>query len=130
MRQTPFDTGERYEAKPWYPDRSDPDTYGKVDFEDDAGQTALTMYVAREDGKPVIHVYDHGIGDYAIVTDDRDHRFEVPEPVDATTLSDDELVPYFRQLERQEAAALQHGYDLGNKRGDVAALCRERGIKL
>jgi len=46
-RQTPFDTGERFEAKPWYPDRSDVDTYGKVDFEDDSGPSPSTPVVSR-----------------------------------------------------------------------------------
>jgi hypothetical protein len=76
-RQTPFDTGERLEAKPWYPDRSDPDTYGKVDFEDDDGETAFTVYIEKKGGDRVIHIYDHGVGAYAIDIDDRDERFEL-----------------------------------------------------
>lgn len=78
-RTTPYDTGERYEAKVWQPERWDDDTYGKVDFEDDAGQTALTVYVGRTDGKVVVHLYDHGLGAYAIEIDDRDVVVELPE---------------------------------------------------
>lgn len=78
-KQTPFDTGERYEAKPWYPDRSNPDTYGKVDFEDDAGETSLTVYVGKVDGQRVIHIYDHDNTGYAIDIDDRDVKVELPE---------------------------------------------------
>jgi hypothetical protein len=79
MRTTPYDTGARYEAKVWQPERWDEDTYGKVDFEDDAGQTALTVYAGRVNGVLELHVYSHGGQSYAIDIDDRDFRFEVPE---------------------------------------------------
>lgn len=107
-RQTPFDTGERYEAKLWYPDRSDPDTYGKVDFEDDSGGTSLTVYVARKDGQREIHVYDHDDAGYTIEIDDRDVRVVLPEldwklgtdQVQGMALLGD-LAGVFRQLKEQ-----------------------------
>lgn len=77
-RQTPFDTGERFEAKPWYPDRSDVDTYGKVDFEDDSGQTSFTIHVENKGGDRIVHIYDHDQGGYRIEADDTDLSFEVP----------------------------------------------------
>jgi hypothetical protein len=45
---SPYDTGERLEPKPWYPTRSDPDTYGRVDFEGDAGDTEFTVCAKRD----------------------------------------------------------------------------------
>jgi hypothetical protein len=45
---TPYDTGERLEPKPWYPERNDPDSYGRVDFEGEAGETEFTVTAKRD----------------------------------------------------------------------------------
>lgn len=54
---TPYDTGEVAEAKPWLPygtevtEITPASNFGKVDFDDDAGETVLTARVVRrEDG--------------------------------------------------------------------------------
>lgn len=78
-RLNPYDTGERYEPKVWQPERSDPDTWGKVDFEDDAGESSFTVYVGKKDGERVIHIYDHDQASYKIEVDDRDVIVELPE---------------------------------------------------
>lgn len=65
---TPYDTGERLEPKVWvvggisgheYPRLSEPDDYGRVDFDDDAGTTVATVYAKRVDGTFVLVVYSH-----------------------------------------------------------------------
>lgn len=43
---TPYDTGERLEPQPWTVELgSDPDRYGKVDFEDDESATIATVHI-------------------------------------------------------------------------------------
>ena len=42
---TPYDTGQRCEPKVWPAYLSDPDRYGRVDFDNDEGGTVLTAYV-------------------------------------------------------------------------------------
>ena len=70
---TPYDTGKRAEPKPW-PTTTVPmselpptargmeeDRFGKVDFDDDAGETLFTMWVERnERGRHVVHIQDTG----------------------------------------------------------------------
>lgn len=60
---TPYDTGERCEAKPWIPygtpvDEATPAAnFGKVDFDDDADETVATVYLERQaDGTHVLHL--------------------------------------------------------------------------
>lgn len=55
---TPYDTGERLEPVVWplhwtrpRPTQEDLDCYGRVDFDDDSGQTLVTVHARRaEDG--------------------------------------------------------------------------------
>lgn len=74
---TPYDTGARLEPQLWvHPSGSgwisgkenlrpsEPDDFGRVDFDDDSGCTIVTAYVERrEDGALVMHVYSHDVGD-------------------------------------------------------------------
>lgn len=63
---TPYDTGARCEPKLWQPDHSsvitamrsdETDDIGNVDFEDDAGETVVTIHVSRnDDGTYTVHV--------------------------------------------------------------------------
>ena len=46
-RLTPYDTGDRLEPQLW-PLGEDPDSYGRVDFDNDESATILTAYVERE----------------------------------------------------------------------------------
>lgn len=64
---TPYDTGERCEAKPWIPcgtkvsEVTPAEDFGKVDFEDDAGNTVLNIYVAQDQpGCYQVHVSPFG----------------------------------------------------------------------
>lgn len=43
---TPYDIGARLEPQVWHTD-SDPDRYGRVDFDDDEGATIASAYVQR-----------------------------------------------------------------------------------
>ncbi|WP_181273587.1 hypothetical protein [Brevibacterium oceani] len=63
---TPYDTGERCEPKPWLPygtevtEATPAENFGKVDFDDDSGETDCTIYVERdEDGTKTVHVVSH-----------------------------------------------------------------------
>lgn len=61
MTGTPYDTGERLEPNPWTPTRRDPDTYGRVDFENDESATELTLVIKADgNGGWVIEVDNHG----------------------------------------------------------------------
>jgi hypothetical protein len=64
---TPYDTGERCEPKLWQPDRAsvlhamqyedEGAGIGNVDFEDDCGDTVVTIHVSRTpDGVYTVHV--------------------------------------------------------------------------
>lgn len=64
---TPYDTGERCEPKLWQPDRDavvaamryddERGDIGNVDFEDDEGDTIVTVHVSRnEDGSFTVHL--------------------------------------------------------------------------
>ena len=44
---TPYDRGTRLEPQLW-PLGNDPDSYGRVDFDDEESRTILTAYVERE----------------------------------------------------------------------------------
>lgn len=44
---TPYDTGRRLEPQLW-PLGDDPDSYGRVDFDNEESATVLTAYVERE----------------------------------------------------------------------------------
>ncbi|KSU51573.1 hypothetical protein [Microbacterium enclense] len=46
-RLTPYDTGDRLEPQLW-PLGEDPDSYGRVDFDNDESATIFTAYVERE----------------------------------------------------------------------------------
>lgn len=79
MREpTPYDTGKRLEPRAWQPDKRDPDTYGKVDFEDDAGEDVMTLYVEPDtEGGHVIRGYQHGgDGKVRLELDDQDESWE------------------------------------------------------
>lgn len=60
---TPFDTGERCEAKPWIPygtavsEAHPAEDFGKVDFDDDEDRTVAVAWVERRpDGTHRLHV--------------------------------------------------------------------------
>ena len=55
LSMTPYDTGERLEPQLW-PTSDDPETFGRVDFDDDEGRTVLTAYVERRGLDYVLHV--------------------------------------------------------------------------
>lgn len=63
--QTPYDTGERLEPKPWHvqprnlPDFEEADRYGRVDFENDASETVLTVLAKRGPSGPVLEITDY-----------------------------------------------------------------------
>lgn len=73
---TPYDTGERAEPKLWVGSRqglgktNDPDDWGKVDFENDSGETIAVVYMQRDaDGGYTLHVDDWN-GDLTIQRED------------------------------------------------------------
>lgn len=60
---TPYDTGDRLEAKPWIPignhvtESTPAENFGKVDFEDEEGGTVVVAHVERNaDGSYTVHV--------------------------------------------------------------------------
>jgi hypothetical protein len=53
---TPYDTGERLEPAVWRPRPEDPDSYGRVDFENDEGATEFTVWFEKQQGEYVMHV--------------------------------------------------------------------------
>ena len=60
---TPYDTGDRCEAKPWIPYGTEisevfpAENFGKVDFDDEEDHTVCTVYVQRdEDGRHSVRV--------------------------------------------------------------------------
>ena len=57
---TPYDRGTRLEPQLW-PLGDDPDSYGRVDFDDEESRTILTAYVEREGDGYAMHV--HGMGE-------------------------------------------------------------------
>lgn len=78
---SPYDTGKRYEPNPWAlpPSRADLEEmppmalaleearFGKVDFDDENGDTGFTVWVERnERGIPVVHVQQTGVDPVAI----------------------------------------------------------------
>ena len=52
---TPYDRGTRLEPQLW-PLGDDPDSYGRVDFDNDESATVLTAYVEREGDGYAMHV--------------------------------------------------------------------------
>jgi hypothetical protein len=78
MTLTPYDTGQRHEPQPWspwdqYAHDFDDDRYGKVDFDDNAGETSCTVWVqGHEDGRDVVHVYLHRDLDIEVHAPDAD----------------------------------------------------------
>lgn len=59
----PYDTGNRCEAKPWISYDTEvceafpAENFGKVDFDDDCGDTVCVVYVERgDDGRHIVHV--------------------------------------------------------------------------
>ena len=77
---SPYDTGKRYEPRPWHTlSRADleemapigremeEDRFGKVDLDDENGDTGFTVWVERnERGIPVVHIQQTGIDPVAI----------------------------------------------------------------
>jgi hypothetical protein len=57
---TPYDRGTRLEPQLW-PLGDDPDSYGRVDFDDEESRTILTAYVEREGDGYAMHV--HGMAE-------------------------------------------------------------------
>lgn len=62
-RLTPYDTGQRCEARPWLPygtevsEATPAENFGKVDFDDDEGETVCVAYVERNpDGSHTLWV--------------------------------------------------------------------------
>ena len=60
---SPYDTGVRLEPRSWLPYgtgvtiTTPAENFGKVDFDDDAGETTAVAYVERDDdGKYTLHV--------------------------------------------------------------------------
>ena len=59
---TPYDTGERLEPKVWHiqprnlPSQEEAERYGRVDFDDDEGQTVFTAYVERTPTGYAVHI--------------------------------------------------------------------------
>ena len=52
---TPYDTGARCEPKPWPVNPAHPDSYGRVDFENDESATVLNIHVeSTDDGYRVV----------------------------------------------------------------------------
>ncbi len=57
MNLTPYDTGDRLEPKPWHvqplnlPDADEAARYGRVDFDNDSGETVLTAWVERNEDR-------------------------------------------------------------------------------
>ena len=61
MNLTPYDTGERAQPHAWPVDPSEPDEYGKVDFDNGEGTTVATVHVSKDPvtGSYVVHVMPH-----------------------------------------------------------------------
>lgn len=60
---TPYDTGDRCEARPWVPSGTKvseaipADSFGKVDFDNDEGSTVCVVHVERrKDGRHIVHI--------------------------------------------------------------------------
>lgn len=53
---TPYDTGERFQPRVWVASPTRPDSYGRVDFENDEGATDLTVFAGVRDGRVVLEV--------------------------------------------------------------------------
>ena len=52
---SPYDHGTRLEPQLW-PTAANPDSYGRVDFDDEESRTVLTTYVEREADGYALHV--------------------------------------------------------------------------
>lgn len=74
---TPYDRGSRLEPQLW-PFGEDPDSYGRVDFDNEESRTVLTAYVEREADGYALHV--HGLAEPLSVVVDGGGRVV---PVDA-----------------------------------------------
>lgn len=65
---TPYDTGHRAEPRLWVSSTqgvgktNDPDDWGKVDFDDDSGDTVATIWLERNEhsGQYILHVQKYG----------------------------------------------------------------------
>lgn len=83
---TPYDTGVRAEPHVWPVNPGQPDTYGRVDFEDDASQAVATIYVERsEEGGYIVHVLP---ADEIGVVVHFDHDIEVIEGIDGHVVAE------------------------------------------
>lgn len=72
---SPYNTGERCEAKPWIPydtkvsEATPTEDFGKVDFDNDEDGTECTIHVERaEDGRHVVVIDNHGDDEDIIVS--------------------------------------------------------------
>lgn len=88
MSLTPYDTGARLEPKPWHvqplnlPKPEEADRYGRVDFDNDAGETVLTARIERnEDGESyTLHAYVHGEEKVSIELTEEDQESLILQP--------------------------------------------------
>lgn len=68
--QTPYDTGERFQPEVWPTSPDKPDSYGRVDFENDESATELTVHAGYSGGRTVLEVETHG-DDVVVYVDGR-----------------------------------------------------------
>ena len=88
---TPYDTGARAEPEVWR-HLSQEGRYGKVDFEDCAGDTICTIWIeGTEDGESIIHIQNFGGNITRVVFDqngeDTQPEFVIDEPSQSETES-------------------------------------------
>lgn len=82
---TPYDTGDVLEPQPWHvqpqnlPDPEEAARYGRVDFDDDEGATALTVRVDRNAARDgyTLHIENVGV-ELAVAADDSAPPIEAP----------------------------------------------------
>lgn len=82
---TPYDTGARAEPHAWRPRVDDPDSYGKVDFEDDASQTVATVHIEWDNDEKRYVVVIVPAVDISVSV-----RYDTPEPVPLPDLTEEE----------------------------------------
>lgn len=77
---TPYDTGDKLEPHIWPVNDSKTvvENFGKVDFENEEGATALTVHAVRNedrngggDARYTLHIVNHGV-DLAVESDEKD----------------------------------------------------------
>ena len=113
---TPYDTGERAQPLVWVsadsrrPAEDERDRYGKVDFEDDGGETLATVHVERVEACHVLVVYSAKTNTEARINLDADlgiYDVSEPEPTPPTTTHRSSGHDFGRMAELDE-----HSHDL------------------